>query len=102
MPLASPADQRAAMLRFIWGYQLARGGVSPSVRECAQAIGVSKTKGFVLLLQLEKEGAIRRLAGRACAIEVLRKPSIPQHRYTPLFAVPILPRTGRFATMKEL
>ncbi len=98
----TPADERAAMLRFIWGYQVANDGVSPSVRQCARAIGVSTTKGFRLLQQLEEEGSIRRLAGRTCAIEVLHKPSIPQHIAVPLFAVPFLARAGRFATMKEL
>ncbi len=98
----TPADQRGAMLRFIWGYQVANDGVSPSVRQCARGIGVSTTKGLGLLLKLEDEGSIRRLAGRSCAIEVLRKPSLPQHRDSPLFAVPFLARAGRFATMKEL
>ena len=98
----TPADHRAALLRFIWGYQVAHDGVSPNVRQCARGIGVSTSKGFRLLLRLEDEGAIRRLAGRACAIEVLRKPSLPQHRNAPLFAVPFLARAGRFAITKEM
>ena len=65
------------LLAFIHGYQLAHGGISPSVRECGQAIGKPTTQANWLLEDLELEGTIRRLPRRARAIEVLDRPTIP-------------------------
>lgn len=75
-----PATERQqAALRFIHGYQLAHGGMSPTVREIAAGIG-SKGIGAThdVLCELEGRGKIRRLCNRNRAIEVLHAPSIPR------------------------
>ena len=61
-------------LEFIEEYQSMSGGVSPSIREIAKGLRLSSTS-FVrdsILIGLEERGLIRRLPGRARAIEVLR------------------------------
>jgi SOS-response transcriptional repressor LexA len=78
-----------ALLRYIHGYHLATGGVSPSLSECARALGKGKTLIFDRLGALERKGAIRRLALRNRGIEVLTPPSLPMINGTPLYAVPI-------------
>ena len=65
--------QRECLL-FIQDHQAAHGGVSPSVREIAAAVGSrsSNKTALGLLRGLEDHGFIRRLPGRHRAIEVLR------------------------------
>ncbi|MBY0306423.1 MAG: hypothetical protein K2W86_14890 [Sphingomonas sp.] len=92
----SPADQRAALLRYIWGYQVAHEGVSPSITECAKAIGACRSQVHRLLIDLENDGSIRRLRGRERAIRVVRQPTLPHHAGRPLFSVPFRGRYGRF------
>jgi len=79
-----------ALLRYIHGYQLATGGVSPSLSECAQAQRLKKTIIFDRLGALERKGAIRRLPYRSRAIEVLTPPSIPTIDGAPLYAVHVV------------
>jgi len=78
-----------ALLRYIHGYQLATGGVSPSLGECARALGKAKTLIFDRLGALERKGAIKRLPFRNRGIEVLTPPSIPMIDGAPLYAVPV-------------
>lgn len=70
--------RHADMLRYIAGYQEAFGGVSPSVREMAKAIGTGHGVVHQALCQMERSGLIRRLRNRARAIEVLHPVSIPR------------------------
>lgn len=87
-----PTARQLQMLRFITGYQQAKG-YSPSVQECGQAIGSrSKSQSCETLKGLEVRGLIRRIKGKARAIEVLEPPAIPSIAGEPLFAVP---RGGR-------
>lgn len=83
-----------ALLRYIHGYHLATGGVSPSLSECARAQRVKKTIIFDRLGALERKGAIKRLPNRNRAIEVLTPPSIPTINGTPLYAVPVVLSRG--------
>lgn len=78
-----------ALLRYIHGYQLANGGISPTLQECATATGVSKTLIFDRLRALECKGVIKRLPFRNRGIDMLIKPSIPTINGAPLYAVPI-------------
>ncbi|MFA6219626.1 MAG: hypothetical protein WC692_07575 [Erythrobacter sp.] len=65
------------VLRFIIGFQQAKG-FSPSFREIAQGVGNRAVSRVALHLDvLEERGAIRRLASRARAIEVLVQLPIP-------------------------
>lgn len=67
--------QRECLL-FIQDHQANHGGVSPSVREIAAAMGASRSNET--LRGLEARGFIRRLPGRHRAIEVLRPIPIGQ------------------------
>lgn len=71
--------QRECLL-FIQDHQADHGGVSPSVREIARAMGSSRSNetALGLLRGLEARGFIRRLPRRARAIEVLRPIPIGQ------------------------
>ena len=89
MAQGSLTDQ-TALLRYVHGYQLAKG-YSPSFQEMAEALGV-QSKGTVtrLLGHLEARGRIRRLPFRQRAIEILDIPSIPRAPDdAPLFSVPL-------------
>lgn len=87
-----PAQRLRATLRYIRGYQLAKG-YSPSFREIAVGIGLSpNSKATVpkLLDELEARGLLRRRAQRKRAIELLCAPPIPHAPDgAPLFVVPI-------------
>jgi SOS-response transcriptional repressor LexA len=77
------------LLRFIQGYQLATGGVSPSLQDCARGIGSpARSRAHGLLVELERRGAIRRLPRRFRAIDILTPVSIPMDGNRPLYAVP--------------
>lgn len=65
------------LLTFVADYTRQSGGVSPSFAEMMTALGY-KSKAHVhhLLTQLEARGFIRRLSGKARAIEVLKLPNL--------------------------
>jgi SOS-response transcriptional repressor LexA len=89
-------SRQADLLRFILGYQRAHGGVSPSMLECAAALGSdSKSTVHGLLVSLERRGAIRRLPGRARAIHVISRLAVPSIDGAPLYAVPLVAGQGR-------
>lgn len=70
-------------LDFIVAFQRERGGVSPSVREIAQGLRCNSKSTHTahrMLVALERLGFIRRLPGRARAIEVLRAVPIVKMR----------------------
>lgn len=91
-------SRQAALLRFVQGYQLAHGGVSPTMQECATAIGsASKSSAHAILVSLERRGAVRRLPGRARAIDILTRLSVPSIDGAPLYAVPLVERPGPMA-----
>lgn len=75
----SPTIVQMHLLRYIAGHIEARDGVSPTLREIGAATERS-SKGSLsdMLCRMEDRGLIRRLHGRACAIEVLRPVSIPR------------------------
>lgn len=79
------------LLRFIRGYQLAHGGVSPTLRECAAGIGrSSKSSVHLMLSEMERHGVIRRLPCRPRAIDILLDPvavPVPMLASAPLYAV---------------
>lgn len=73
----TPRQQDA--LRFITGYQ-ERNGISPTLREIADAIGLKSKTVFTadwLVRSLEERGAIARI-GRQRAIAVLKPIAIPR------------------------
>lgn len=78
------------LLRFICGYQIANGGVSPSLDECARGIGLyGKAAAHRLLCCLEERGVVRTFRGKARAIEVLQPIAVPAIDGAPLYAVPL-------------
>jgi SOS-response transcriptional repressor LexA len=87
----SPTPRQLELLRFIAGYQLAHGGVSPSFVEMTAGLGLSSTAGIARLLDgLEERGAIRRLHSRERAIELLADVPVPRApEGAPLFFIPI-------------
>lgn len=68
---------RFDLLRFISGYQQASGGVSPSFAEM-EVVVRSRSSLTAMLDHLEADRFIRRLSNRNRAIDILRRPSIPQ------------------------
>lgn len=73
-----PTPRQLDLLRFIAGYLRAHGGVSPSLAECARAIGnEGKASAHQMLVGLEARGLIRRLHYRHRGIELLVDVSVP-------------------------
>ena len=71
--------RQAETLRYIVGYQLAHGGVSPSYGEIMRALRVSSKSTVLRLLKaLAERGRIRRLPRKERAIEVLHPIAIPR------------------------
>lgn len=66
-------EQQRCVLDYVRAYQFEKGGVSPSVREIAKAMGRVNSMSCIhkLLRGLEKRGAIRRLPCRFRAIEII-------------------------------
>lgn len=87
------------LLRFIRGFQIANGGVSPSVRECMRGLGLSRPSGIQrMMIGLEERGAIRTLNSRARAIEVQLPVPFPSIDGSPLYVVPVVAvRSVRFS-----
>jgi SOS-response transcriptional repressor LexA len=76
----TPTKRQLDTVRFIRGYQLAKG-YSPSVQEIAVGIGlspVSKATVSELLDGLAERGHVRRLLNRVRAIEVLTDIPVPR------------------------
>lgn len=74
----SPTQRGLQLLRFVAGYQRAHGGVSPSLQECADGLGLTgKSNAFRLLVQLEERGLVRRIYNRHRAIELLVDVPVP-------------------------
>lgn len=67
--------QERAALEFIANW-IDSKGTGPTVREIARGVGHQRSHGYAarLLDGLERRGFIRRLPGRARAIEVVRNP----------------------------
>lgn len=85
----APTARQLALLRYVHGYQLAHGGVSPSYRRCADGLGLASTCSVHRLIHgLRERGLIRLLPGRAQSIEILQAPAIPSFAGIPLYAVP--------------
>lgn len=85
--------RQADLLRFIAGYQIAHGGVSPCFREMRAAMGgVGPSAMHRMLTALEVRVAIRRLPRQARAIEIVAMPAVPMFRGRPLFVVPTVRR----------
>jgi SOS-response transcriptional repressor LexA len=81
---------QGALLGFVHGYIVAHRDLSPTLRECAAAIGKnSKTAVFGAMLDLEEAGRIRRIPGRAQSITILDPPAIPTIDGAPLWSVPM-------------
>lgn len=74
----TPRQQDA--LRFIAGYQAAKG-YSPSYSEIAVGIGLTakcKARVCEIMTSLQERGAVRQLAGRRRAIDVIIPIAIPR------------------------
>lgn len=80
--IAMLTPRQSQALRYIIAYQDKRGGVSPSNREVAQALGLwvnpdghgGSSSVHRMLVELEARGFIRRLRFRDRAIEILKRP----------------------------
>lgn len=84
--------RQADCLRFIAGYQRAKGGVSPALSEIVEGLCLtasSKSVAHRLIGQLEQRGYVRRLPHRTRAIELLVHPAIPTFGDQPLFFIPV-------------
>jgi repressor LexA len=89
--MTEPTIQRqTALLRYIHGYQQAKG-YAPSYREMGEAIGLaSKNSVDRAIRGLEQRGCIRRLRFRWRSVEVIKVPAIPAAPDgAPLYAVPL-------------
>lgn len=70
--------RQMGLLRFIRGFQIAKGGISPTLEEMAAGIGLNAKSGISRLLDgLEERGHIRRLPNRTRAVEVLTPIPVP-------------------------
>lgn len=79
------------LLRFIRGYQLATGGVAPTLSECARGVGLKAKSGVHRLVSgLEERGVLRRLPNRERSIEALVAVPVPSINGVPLYAVPLI------------
>lgn len=64
--------RQAEVLAFLRRYMAAHGGVAPSFAEMVAGLGAkSNSHVFNLLASLEREGRIRRIAGRERAITIV-------------------------------
>ena len=73
----SPTPNQLRFLRFVRGFQIAKGH-SPSYREIGEAICCgSRGKAHALAMQLEERGLIRTMPQRARSIELLVPVAIP-------------------------
>ena len=87
MTPGTPRQQE--LLRFIYGYQLAHAGASPSLATCAAAIGCKANSNVHrILAHAEARGLVRRAAGDR-SIELLVVPTIPTIGDQPLYSVPL-------------
>ena len=88
--MMSATPRQLDLLRFIHGYQLAHGGVSPTLDECGAGIGLKARSGVHrLICGLQERGYLRTLPGRARAMAVIAPPAIPTIAGTPLYVVPL-------------
>lgn len=89
--MVSVTARQREILRFIAGYQAARGGISPSHKEIGAALGFASTSIVNrLLVGLEQTGMIHRLRHRERAIDVLEPVTIPRAPDgAPLFFIPV-------------
>ena len=92
--MSAPYPATAAqlrVLRWVYGYQVSRSGISPTIREIRDGLGMAGLGSISMQLRgLEERGHIRRLYNRDRAIEVLHPPAIPTAPDgAPLFAVPL-------------
>jgi len=79
------------LLRFIRGYQIAHGGVGPTLSECARGLGLASTGNVHRIIScLQERGALRRLPNRERSIETLVPVPVPSICGTPLYVVPLV------------
>lgn len=92
-------SRQLQMLRFIRGYQVAHGGVGPTLSECARGLGLaSKSNAHRIVSGLEERGVLRRLPKRERSIEALVQVPFPSIDGAPLYAVPVVGvRSVRFS-----
>lgn len=65
-------ETQQRLLDFLKDYAAQTGGASPTFEKMRQALGLASKSGVSRLLKaLEDRGAIRRLRGAWCAIEVV-------------------------------
>lgn len=73
MSIGLTALQRR-LLDYISDYIEVTGGISPSLDECADALGLGKSSVHRLRAALIERGHVRCLRNRARSIEIVRKP----------------------------
>lgn len=90
-------QRQADLLRFVSFYIEESGGLSPSLDECAEAIGLNaESRVHYLLNGLEERGHIRRVHGKARGIELVRRAAASRTPDgAPLYFIPASAFAGR-------
>jgi sulfur relay (sulfurtransferase) DsrC/TusE family protein len=71
-PVTGITAEHARLLKFYREFQ-GENGHTPSYREAADGLGVTKSRIFYLLHQLEERGVVMLPAGRARAVTILAR-----------------------------
>ena len=93
-------EKQIRVLRYFRDYRREKG-ISPTLDEAAQALGVSKITIHEHLNQLTKKGAIHRDRAKARAVAILHDPDARDAPPAPA-AVPSLPLVGMIAAGRPI
>jgi repressor LexA len=92
-------EKQARVLRFFRDYRI-ENGISPTLEEAAQALGVSKITIHEHLRHLESKGAIQRDRAKARSVAILYDPDGGPLR--PEMTIPELPLLGTIAAGRPI
>jgi repressor LexA len=93
-------EKQIRVLRFFRDYRREHG-ISPTLEEAAQALGVSKITIHEHLNQLGRKGAIHRDKAKARAVAILHDPDGEQELGTPA-KIPTVPLIGMIAAGRPI
>jgi repressor LexA len=93
-------EKQIRVLRFFRDYRQEHG-ISPTLAEAAQALGVSKITVHEHLNQLTKKGAVHRDRAKARAVAILYDPDADESSSTE-DGIPKLPLVGRIAAGRPI
>ena len=93
-------EKQIRVLRFFRDYRQEHG-ISPTLAEAAQALGVSKITVHEHLNQLTKKGAVQRDRAKARAVAILYDPDADELSSTE-DGIPSLPLVGRIAAGRPI